>query len=277
MLIPTPRQLASLLAPTILLFASTATLAQPTAIQGSPYTAVEKIAFVQKLADGTTITRETTATMIRDSQGRTLRRETIPGPAGQTSSHTWVMDPVAHTITSWTTLSKQATRNHMPDLQQLPNRPASVGSGSGVGIGGVSGGMVSTSGIGITVAGPVLPGGAGVGIAGPVSDPNLKPTIKREKRDGKTIAGVYAEGVRITITYPTGSIGNDKPIVEVRETWTSPDLKLIVYSTNDDPRSGLQTTELTNLDRGEPDPALFQVPADYQVKDQYAGTNSASN
>jgi hypothetical protein len=32
-----------------------------------------------------------------------------------------------------------------------------------------------------------------------------------------------------------------------------------------DPRTGNVTTRVTQLDRTEPDPALFQVPADYQI------------
>jgi hypothetical protein len=90
---------------------------------------------------------------------------------------------------------------------------------------------------------------------------------------GKTFAGVYAEGTKLTITYPVGYFGNDRPILNVRETWTSPELKIIVYTTDDDPRTGSRTTELTNIDRAEPDPAIFQVPEGYTIKDQYPGQN----
>jgi len=84
---------------------------------------------------------------------------------------------------------------------------------------------------------------------------------------------VYAEGTRVTTTYPVGSLGNDRPIVNVRETWTSPDLRLVVLSTDEDPRTGKQTTEVINLDHGEPDPALFQVPEGYTIRDQTPGSN----
>jgi hypothetical protein len=268
MLILSHRQLA----PSILLFASTAALSQPAAVQGSPYTATEKTTWVQKLADGTTITRVTTTTMIRDSQGRTLRKENIPFSDAQGFNHFVVTDPATHTTTVWTTMNKQATRVHLPDFHQLPARPSSMGNGSASG----SSVMVTSGAVGIGTVGSFTTGAGPALLPGVPTDPNLKPTFKHEKLDGKTIAGVYAEGVRTT-TYPTGFMGNDRPIVVVHETWTSPDLKLIVYSTNDDPRSGLQTTELTNLDRSEPDPTLFQVPTDYQVKDQYPGTNAASN
>ena len=32
-----------------------------------------------------------------------------------------------------------------------------------------------------------------------------------------------------------------------------------------DPRFGTRVTQLTNITRSEPDPALFQVPSDYTV------------
>jgi hypothetical protein len=63
-------------------------------------------------------------------------------------------------------------------------------------------------------------------------------------------------------------VGNDQPLVTVSEIWTSPDLKLVVLNTTDDPRTGLRTEELTDLNRSEPDPAVFQVPAGYAIKEQ---------
>ena len=99
------------------------------------------------------------------------------------------------------------------------------------------------------------------------ADPNRKPARQIDRLGGKTIAGVYAEGVRTTITYPVGSIGNDKPVVNVREIWTAPDLKIVMLTTDDDPRNGLQSTEVTDLVRAEPDPALFLPPEGYTIRD----------
>jgi hypothetical protein len=36
----------------------------------------------------------------------------------------------------------------------------------------------------------------------------------------------------------------------------------------DDPRSGQQTVTVTQVDRSEPDQAMFQVPAGYKVVDE---------
>jgi len=78
---------------------------------------------------------------------------------------------------------------------------------------------------------------------------------------------VLVQGTRITHTIPAGSIGNEQPIVITSETWFSPDLKVLVMSKSNDPRMGETTYKLTNIQRSEPSAALFQVPADYTIKE----------
>jgi hypothetical protein len=70
----------------------------------------------------------------------------------------------------------------------------------------------------------------------------------------------------VTRTIPAGQIGNSQPIETVHETWMSDDLKVPVLVKTTDPRTGTTTTQLTNINRSEPDPALFQVPSDYTVR-----------
>jgi hypothetical protein len=99
------------------------------------------------------------------------------------------------------------------------------------------------------------------------SDPS-RPQAKTEKLDPEMIEGIAAEGRRTTVTYPVGSIGNDREIVTTNEMWTSPELGVMVLSKNYDPRNGEQTQKLTNISRDDPDPSLFQPPAGYEVVDQ---------
>ena len=54
----------------------------------------------------------------------------------------------------------------------------------------------------------------------------------------------------------------------VNETWRSPDLNITLLTVNEDPRTGMRTTEVTDLARAEPDPSVFQVPEGYTRKDQ---------
>jgi hypothetical protein len=55
--------------------------------------------------------------------------------------------------------------------------------------------------------------------------------------------------------------------VVVHDSWVSPDLKLVVKELNQDPRTGNRTMEMTHIKREEPDAVLFQVPAEYAVKE----------
>lgn len=90
----------------------------------------------------------------------------------------------------------------------------------------------------------------------------------KEQLPPAVIEGVYAQGTRLTQTTPPGSIfGNERDLVIVDEVWYSPDLQMDVMRMHSDPRSGVETYRLTNIDRSEPDPALFQIPAGYKVTD----------
>lgn len=266
-MIPTFRPIALWM----LLVSSSGAIAQTIGYSNIPYTATKKVTSIQKLADGTTITLVTTATQARDSQGRTVEQHDATVPVRNIITTT-VIDPVARTTTTWMSRNKFATRFHMtePRPRGTPQTTGLTGMGSGSGpIGSVSGGVMGGISNGGSVS--VSPEAAGnlAMIGAATSDPKLRPSSQNDRLGGKTIAGVYAEGVRVTITYPTGFFGNDRPIVNVRETWTAPDLRIVLLTTDDDPRYGLRTTEVTNLVRGEPDPALFQVPEGYTIKDQY--------
>ena len=271
MLIPAFRPIAL----SILLVSSSGAIAQTIGFSNIPYTATKRVTSIQKLVDGTTITLVTTSTEARDSQGRTIEQHDATVPPRSIISTT-VVDPVARTTTTWMSQSKFATRFHMPEPRPrgMPQTTGLTGMGSGSGpIGSVSGGVMG----GVATGGVIsIPPGAAANLAmigAAASDPKLRPSTQNDKLGGKTIAGVYAEGVRVTITYPTGFFGNDRPIVNVRETWTAPDLRIVLLTTDDDPRYGLRTTEVTTLVRGEPDPALFQVPEGYTIKDQYPQQN----
>jgi hypothetical protein len=92
------------------------------------------------------------------------------------------------------------------------------------------------------------------------------PNVRREALAAQSMNGVIASGTRITHTIPAGEIGNSAALETVHETWMSDDLKVPVRTKMTDPRTGTSTMELTTLLRGEPDAALFTVPADYTVK-----------
>jgi len=95
----------------------------------------------------------------------------------------------------------------------------------------------------------------------------LDPTAAvKEQLGTKAVNGFQAEGLRVTRTIPAGAIGNDKPIEVVTERWYSPDLQISVLTMHTDPMMGNVTTKLVNVNRGDPDASLFQVPADYKIE-----------
>jgi hypothetical protein len=86
----------------------------------------------------------------------------------------------------------------------------------------------------------------------------------------KTIDGIEAHGTRTTFTEPPARAdGNQTPFVTVMEKWIAVDGALNglpVRESSDHPaqHSGW-TRELTRLKQGDPDPALFTPPSDYEI------------
>jgi hypothetical protein len=72
------------------------------------------------------------------------------------------------------------------------------------------------------------------------------------------------------MTIPAGVFGNVGPIQVVTERWSSPELKIVLESRRSDPRLGDVTYRVTSLVRGEPDAALFAIPADYTIVERPA-------
>src|SRR5262249_49785568 len=81
------------------------------------------------------------------------------------------------------------------------------------------------------------------------------------------IEGFDAVGAKSTNTVPANVIGNAQPLVRLSEVWRSTELNVELVMKNSDPENGETLRKLVNIQRGEPDPALFQVPADYTVTD----------
>jgi hypothetical protein len=237
------------------------------AVKNQPYQAVAVSEVKQTLADGSHIAQTTTATLARDSNGRTARIQQLstigPWRSGSESSEgngptlTTIFDPVAQIHTDFTSDSKVAHVAKMP-----PPSRSDTGSGEGefAVFSAGPGGAVSGAGIG-----PMAFAVQGHAISSQAAEVHAAPDTKSESLGAKTIDGLSVTGTKTTTTIPAGAIGNDKDLVITRETWYSPDLKLVVQSTQTDPRFGVTNYSLTNIQRSEPDPALFQVPAGYTV------------
>lgn len=97
--------------------------------------------------------------------------------------------------------------------------------------------------------------------------PMTPPNVQTESLGKQLVEGVEAEGTRTTRTIPAGEIGNEQPIQIVSERWYSPELQVTVMTRQSDPRVGETTYRLTNINRADPDRALFEIPAGYTVRE----------
>ncbi|HTW65322.1 MAG TPA: hypothetical protein VME17_11925 [Bryobacteraceae bacterium] len=201
-------------------------------VQGAPYSAQAVTQFTQTLANGDHISRTTTASIARDSQGRTRTERPFGAigalSAGQTARSTvMIFDPVAAKSYVLDATSHTA--------RSMPIRASRLAAGSS-------------------------------------ATPRTRPArnlanVKTEDLGTQVIQGLTAQGKRVTRTIPAGAEGNEKEIDIVTETWYSPDLQTIVMSKTSDPRYGDSVYQLTGVNRAEPDPTLFVVPSDYTVKE----------
>jgi hypothetical protein len=222
-------------------------------VTGAPYSAVEVTTEQQTLAGGNAIQRQNQITIHRDSSGR-VRTETEmarPDGAGGTTTVKRIMihDPVAGVVNELDPQAKTAT--------SMSTRP---GPGNHPGM--RAGNPDNTA---PRVAGGRNPNGFGPRNSNGANRP-VDPNVQTEELGTQTINGVLATGTRTTRTIPVGAIGNTQPIQTIHERWVSADLQVPVMVKTTDPRFGTRTTQLTNINRVEPDASLFQVPSDYTVQ-----------
>jgi len=234
-------------------------------VTGAPYSATVVNESVQTLADGNRIVQKTTGTTARDSQGRTRNEAALPmignlSPAAQPHL-VFINDPVKQTSY---TLNLDEKTAHVMNTKGIPGPPEPPPGPDGPG---QVRAFISTG----PMPPPDLPPPHAIGGAMVVLQ-HQKGELDSEQAETKTedlgtqeIEGVNATGVRTTRTIAAGEIGNDKPIQIVTEVWTSPDLKTVVMSKRTDPRFGVQTFQLTNISRAEPDASLFTIPADFKT------------
>ena len=88
-----------------------------------------------------------------------------------------------------------------------------------------------------------------------------KKTSKSESLGKQTIEGVEFEGTRTTTT-----MADQPSIVGVQDHWAARDLGLFGLEKSSGPELE-STAKIRNLDRREPDPALFAPPPDYNIRD----------
>jgi hypothetical protein len=266
----------------------TTTIEKPKATQVArlPYTAEYKITNVKTLADGSTITRESTEVDALDSQGRRMNAkggETPVSSYQRSITNFWVSDRVAQVNISWNSVV------HSASVTAMQGKPVAghVSAAASPCAGSAPASMSST----ISVQ-PAKPKPA-------IEDPATKaheeiaavkarmraekqekpPTIElvmsekpvqiQEDLGLATILGLEARGQRTTTTTPAGAIGNSAPLVETYERWfaTTPGMTgLLVREVRNSPVNGRRTEILVKFTQSEPDPMLFKPPVGYEIE-----------
>jgi hypothetical protein len=251
-------------------------------VKAAPYAAESQTETIQSLADGNRIVRKWTSKTYRDSEGRTRTDNTVNAlgpwnPDSQTLSISSIYDPSTGESFS---LNHQAKTAMKASHRMTMATPASPMKGE---MGATEmrverkmtavGGTIATetiSGMAMPAAGmaTTFSGGSGEMMMMHVTaDGPSETSTQKETLGTKSIEGVVCEGSRITETIPANTIGNEKPIQIVTERWYSPELKVEVLRTHNDPRFGETNFKLSNIIRAEQPKNLFEIPSDYQLEE----------
>ena len=254
-------------------------------VKGAPYSAVAITESVQTLADGNRLVHKSSASIYRDSEGRTRRDQVLAkiGPyasAGDTPQTIFINDPVAQVNYILEPGSRTARKVNLPNvvMRTAPtNTSATPNNTSEDKIRARESQETATftradrEKVEVIMQAATVSGGVGAGMGAmtvTLNQGGKKWNPVKESLGKQLIEGVEAEGIRTTITIPAGEFGNELPLNIVTETWTSAELQAVVKSRHSDPRSGETVYTLTNINRSEPAHSLFEVPADYTIKEQ---------
>ena len=260
-------------------------------VKGAPFSAEAVNESVQTLADGNRIVRKWSNKLFRNGEGR-LRREGSSGSGSLLGAYLTgdsaisIIDPAGGrlfldsnlktarviatpSITARVEGQSPIIVNGMsPEKSQAELKAAGV-IGVTTLVPGKSAGSPAAESVRAAAVERLAATAVSVGqaplVAYGYSTSSAKYDVKTESLGTQNFEGVNAEGTRTTTTIPAEAIGNERPIEIVYEKWYSKELQVTVYSRHYDPRFGEHVYRLTNINRSEPDPSLFEVPAGYKV------------
>ncbi len=224
----------------------------PNESPGQPFSADTVDETDKFLADGNHIHRETHGKVFRDSQGRTRTETEIERfiPGSDPLLHITIIDPVEGRFIVLDPQNKTAMVNffekHWANPEPVTSKPAAKP--------GLSTSATASHAPGLSAVAGQTQGGQ--------SNMNKRSV---EELGTMAIEGFTATGVRFHNTTAAGAMGNDKPMTSTNERWYSSDLKMALLTISESPESGKHVRKLLNIHTGDPDPLLFQAPADFTV------------
>jgi len=198
-------------------------------IAGAPFSADVVKEFTRVLSDGTQAPAVTRGKMFRDSEGRTrFETEILSAAATEPRHFVTIVDPVRQVSIVLDQQTRTAT------ITDLPAPPVTARTMR------VEQQLNRVSAKALTITGS-------------------------EDLGSSTIEGFSVTGSRRVQPSESTANGEQSPGA-VTESWFCPALKLELQARIAGPRLGETITKLQNIIAGEPDPMLFEVPADYKVK-----------
>jgi hypothetical protein len=201
-----------------------------TPVPNAPFSAVVEVQRTRIRSDGSVFNLKSIRSVARDGIGRIHNESRALIPAASTGTpeieHIHLYDPrtrISTELNARTQTFYTQTMNHPPSTA-----PPTVRFGS--------------------------PSGTGL----PRND-----FSKEEDLGSQEIEGVLARGVRETQIIPAEGDETGKEITITDEYWYSDELRINVVMKHSDPRIGTTTLMVTHITRGEPDPALLEIPEGY--------------
>src|SRR5438552_6729937 len=197
-------------------------------VKGAPYSAQAVTETTQTLSDGNRIVNKSSASVYRDSEGRTRREQTLraigpfananEGPQSifindPVSGMSYVLEPGSHNARKMPTRRFEYRTSAPPDGDKAPTAP------DGPGVPRATRRPGDNSDFVVSVAPPAEGRGGFT-----MEFHNCGERRERTESVGKqSLEGVEAEGTRTILTIPAGEIGNERPIEVVNERWYSPE------------------------------------------------------
>jgi hypothetical protein len=196
-------------------------------ITGAPFSADVVKQSTQLLPEGSRALIETHGKMFRDAEGRTRVETELASGTGSTRHFITIIDPVQQISIVLNVEAKTATVFHLPQAPAASERQLKLAA--------------------TQVARRSAAGGP-------------------EDLGAMTMEGFSVTGTRSTHPAEAGT-ARDKAQIAITDSWVSPELKVELMAVTQMPQAVTETTRLTNIVPGAPDPTLFQAPADYTVQD----------
>jgi hypothetical protein len=231
-------------------------------VEGAPFSATLVIETVQALPNGNSKTSRSVSLIYRDAQGRT-RRDRMPSGLSDTAitsitpQITTINDPITgffYILEHRTNIARRGILSRQTDQGSNEYRLSIKES-------------ASWGKAGFSQLLPV-PATSEAKKKFERADSSSSSEPKRELLGQREIERLSAEGTRITMSVPTGKIGNERPVDTIVERWYSSDLKTVLLIERSDPRFGNSVFRLTSIERTAPAALLFSVPTEFKIISQ---------